>query len=288
MRSVQMLQTEIKMMQALNHPNICKFIEVYTQRKESNRPPECRIILEYLEGGSLHSLVRRRGYLSELECWYLLRQVLSALSYCHSKNVVHRDCKLENLLLTYKQVNGKLSEYPIVKLIDFGFAAIAETDCLTESCGTPEYIAPEVVRRQPYGKAVDMWSLGVVAFVLSSGRFPFRGADLTLLLKAIRKGEFTWSKKSNISYSESYKTFTSRLLDVSAKDRYTAESAFSHLYVMFDERSSKSNKASNSDDGSRSKNSLDSFDMSEISSILDACSNTGDINAQVSSNNSGS
>jgi calcium/calmodulin-dependent protein kinase I len=225
--SIVMIQSEIKLIKSLTHPNICRFIEVYARRMESTCSPECRIVLEYLEGGTLSSLIQKSGNLSETVCWYLLKQILAAISYCHSRNIVHRDCKLENLMLTYGPSNRQFHqiEHATVKLIDFGFATIAETESLFNICGTPEYIAPEIISRQPYGKPVDMWSLGVIAFVLSSSYFPFRGSNLSIIFRCISSGEFQWISKSNNMYSASFKTFVSNLLRVSPKDRYNAESA---------------------------------------------------------------
>ena len=203
---------------------------------ESNSPAEFKIVLEYLEGGSLSDLLAKDKYLSEIECWYLLTQILSALSYCHANNIVYRDCKLENLLLTYndESISHNGVEFATVKLIDFGFAAFSATDNLSGICGTPEYIAPEVIGHQLYGKAVDMWSLGVVAFVLSSSQYPFKGNRLEEIFECIRVGKFEWITGSNASCSEPFKYLVSNLLSLNPKDRPSAKSALAYVSNLAD------------------------------------------------------
>eukprot|EP00826_Nyctotherus_ovalis_P025405 TRINITY_DN1969_c0_g1_i12.p1 TRINITY_DN1969_c0_g1~~TRINITY_DN1969_c0_g1_i12.p1 ORF type:complete len:414 (-),score=62.89 TRINITY_DN1969_c0_g1_i12:221-1354(-) len=143
------------------------------------------LVFEYIEGGSLSDYIRRTPgkKLAEKETRRLFRQIVSAVQYCHSKSVVHRDLKLENILLDR---NGN------VKVIDFGFSVVVNTVCkLNLFCGTALYLAPEIVNRKSYwGPPVDIWSLGVILYTMLSGRFPFKGNTESELYKSIARGVY--------------------------------------------------------------------------------------------------
>ena len=98
-----------------------------------------------------------------------MKDVISAVGYLHKHDIVHRDCKLENFLISYKirESKTRVAKSPIVKLTDFGFAAIAAENTLDDTIGTPAYVAPEILKHEKYGKPVDIWSCGVIAFVLT-------------------------------------------------------------------------------------------------------------------------
>ena len=130
----------------------------------------------------------KRKYMSEKDAAYIIRQVLSAITYCHSKGVVHRDLKPENVLIDMIQENGKIN----IKVIDFGTALfLAPQVRLKETMGTPYYIAPEVLKGN-YTEKCDVWSIGVILYILLSGSAPFNGATDEDIMNAVKKGTYAF------------------------------------------------------------------------------------------------
>eukprot|EP00826_Nyctotherus_ovalis_P063202 TRINITY_DN9248_c0_g2_i1.p1 TRINITY_DN9248_c0_g2~~TRINITY_DN9248_c0_g2_i1.p1 ORF type:complete len:376 (+),score=75.05 TRINITY_DN9248_c0_g2_i1:265-1392(+) len=174
---------EIQILKTLSHPHVVRLYETI-----ENADHLC-LVFEHVKGGSLCDYLRRvpSKKLCEQEAKRLFRQIVSAMEYCHSKSVVHRDLKLENILLDSKKE---------VKIIDFGFSVVVNTVCkLSMFCGTALYVAPEIVSRKSYwGPPVDVWSLGVILYAMLSGRFPFRGNSESELYKSISKGVYSTPK----------------------------------------------------------------------------------------------
>jgi calcium/calmodulin-dependent protein kinase I len=148
------------------------------------------MVLELLTGGELFDRIVAKGSYSEKEASDLLRSITSAITYLHSINIVHRDLKPENLI--YQSQNP---DSPI-KITDFGLAKFrkegaGKPEAMTTACGTPGYVAPEVLKNEPYGKEVDMWSLGVILYILLCGFPPFYHESTAQLYKQIKKGALT-------------------------------------------------------------------------------------------------
>ncbi len=146
------------------------------------------IVSEYIPGGELFDEIIRRKYLSEEDGAYVIKQVLSAVTYCHAKGVVHRDLKPENILIDSVSSEGKIN----VKVIDFGTALFFRSETkLRETLGTPYYIAPEVLL-DTYNEKCDVWSIGVILFVLLSGTAPFNGVGDDDILESVKRGAFAF------------------------------------------------------------------------------------------------
>ncbi|KAL9241366.1 hypothetical protein vseg_015486 [Gypsophila vaccaria] len=160
------VQREIMNHRSLNHPNIIKFKEVFLT------PTHLAIVMEYAAGGELFERICTAGRFSEDEARYYFRQLISGVSYCHSKQICHRDLKLENTLLDS-------SPEPRLKICDFGYSKSAELHSQPKSTvGTPAYIAPEVLSRKEYdGKIADVWSCGVTLYVMLVGAYPFEDPE---------------------------------------------------------------------------------------------------------------
>eukprot|EP00347_Sterkiella_histriomuscorum_P013145 403365841 len=173
------VKREIKIMERLDHKGIAKLYEAFDTHKQ------VFLIMEYVNGGSLHGYLKSKPnrQMHEIEAKYLFKQVVSALYYCHQRNVTHRDIKLENILLNDGQNQ--------VKLIDFGFSTCIPNDKKIKLfCGTPSYMAPEIVSKKEYcGPPADVWALGVLLFALLCGRFPYRGQNDKELYKRICRAE---------------------------------------------------------------------------------------------------
>ncbi|KAI3760737.1 hypothetical protein L1987_51136 [Smallanthus sonchifolius] len=178
-KMVDQIKREISIMKLVRHPNVVRLHEVLASRTK------IYIILEFITGGELFDKIVHHGRLSEAESRRYFQQLIDGVEYCHSKGVYHRDLKPENLLLD-SQGNLKIS--------DFGLSALpAEgVSILRTTCGTPNYVAPEVLSHKGYnGALADVWSCGVILYVLIAGYLPFDEMDLTTLYDKINKAAFS-------------------------------------------------------------------------------------------------
>ncbi|CAB9511922.1 MAP kinase-activated protein kinase 2 (Fragment) [Seminavis robusta] len=216
-------QTEVEALRMLQHPCIIQLYDVYLTEEK------IYIVMEQMEGGELFDYVVQKGTLNEEEASKIVRRVTSALVYMHDKNIVHRDLKPENLLLKRKP---RPTEDVEVKIIDFGLSKAMVEPVARTFLGTRGYLAPEMLQRREYTKAVDTWALGVIVFVLLCGCLPFDDDSSTVPSDDLVKAKFVlrfprWA--SNLSASA--KDLLSHLLDTDSRTRYTAEQALAHPWV---------------------------------------------------------
>jgi serine/threonine protein kinase/CRP-like cAMP-binding protein/serine/threonine protein phosphatase PrpC len=162
----QLLQNEINVLKRLEHPNI---VQLFHIEQTANL---LYIVMEYMPGGELFDFIINRGVLVESEAARIAQQVASAVAYCHSFGVAHRDLKPENLLL------GEVSNLNCIKIADFGFAKAIHNSTTKSSLGTPGYVAPEITEGRPHTKLVDVWSMGVIFYVLMQGCLPFEPVEV--------------------------------------------------------------------------------------------------------------
>ncbi|CAL9105966.1 CBL-interacting protein kinase 32-like isoform X2 [Musa acuminata AAA Group] len=179
---VEQIKREISTMKLINHPNVVRLHEVMGSKSK------IFIVLEYVTGGELFDKISNHGRMREDEARRYFQQLVNAVDYCHSRGVYHRDLKLENLLL---------DEYGNLKVSDFGLSALSQQirgdGLLHTTCGTPNYVAPEVIEDRGYdGATADLWSCGVILFVLLAGYLPFDDDNLMTLYKKISAAEFTY------------------------------------------------------------------------------------------------
>jgi len=216
---MHLLEREIKIMKKLKHPHILPLVEVF-ENKET-----IFLVLQMVSGGELFDKIVERGNYSEKDASNIVRQILGAVSYLHSEGVVHRDLKPENLLCAEK--NGEMHIY----VADFGLSRVYDEkfDKLTTYCGSPEYVAPEVLACVPYEKAVDMWSVGVVTYILLTGFLPFYDKIHTVLFEKIQQVDYNWDDCPEVSAEG--KHFIQHLLVRDPKKRYNAEQALRHPWV---------------------------------------------------------
>ncbi|KAG8463130.1 hypothetical protein KFE25_011127 [Diacronema lutheri] len=167
----------------LDHPNIAKVVHV------CESPSQLLIVQEYVDGGSLAAyLEMRHGRVPESDAASVLLQLVSALQYCHARDVCHRDVKLDNILLDY---------WGRVKLTDFGLAVRSRGAMLSMACGSLLYNAPEILDGRQYdGAAADVWAFGVTAYVLTTGRFPFDASNAKVLQQRVRAGNLRLNETS--------------------------------------------------------------------------------------------
>lgn len=206
-KMIGQIKREISTMKLIRHPNVIRMFEVMASKTK------IYIVLEFVTGGELFDKIAAKGRLKEDEARKYFQQLINAVDFCHSRGVYHRDLKPENLLL---DANG------ILKVSDFGLSAlpqqVREDGLLHTTCGTPNYVAPEVISNKGYdGAKADLWSCGVILFVLMAGYLPFEESNLMSLYKKIFKAEFTcppW-------FSTSAKKLIKRILDPNPQTRIT-------------------------------------------------------------------
>jgi len=162
------LKDETGLLYKLDHPNIIKFYAFF------HEPPNYYIVTEYVGGGELFDRIVEKEVYSEQDAQKLVRTIAGAIKYCHDREVVHRDLKPENILLSKDEETGEIMDDNI-KIADFGFAKQnnSTSNGLSTACGTPGYVAPEILQGKSYGKEVDMWSFGVIIYILLCGYPPF-------------------------------------------------------------------------------------------------------------------
>ncbi|XP_026387711.1 CBL-interacting serine/threonine-protein kinase 24-like isoform X1 [Papaver somniferum] len=205
-KMVDQIKREISIMKIVRHPNIVRLHEVLSSRTK------IYIVLEFVTGGELFDKIVHQGKIKENESRRYFQQLIDAVDYCHRKGVYHRDLKPENLLL---DCHGKL------KVSDFGLSALPERGILLHTtCGTPNYVAPEVLSHQGYdGSSADVWSCGVILYVIMAGYLPFDETDLPALYKKINVAEFSCP----IWFSPGAKALILKILNPNPKTRISIE-----------------------------------------------------------------
>eukprot|EP00299_Pterocystis_sp_00344_P012404 c5953_g1_i1.p1 GENE.c5953_g1_i1~~c5953_g1_i1.p1 ORF type:complete len:338 (-),score=73.27 c5953_g1_i1:17-1030(-) len=210
-------EDEVAVLSQLSHPGIVKIREVVQTDRTY-----C-IVMELLSGGELFERIVDREKYTEADAKHVVRDILEAVAYLHDKGVVHRDLKPENLIFVKPDDDANL------KITDFGFATVmAGSRRLTLACGTPDYVAPEIVFGHPYTQSVDMWSLGVIVYILLCGFPPFFADDEAELFEQIKLGEYKFLSPYWDSISMGAKSLVSGFLTVNPSERLTAREALQH------------------------------------------------------------
>ncbi|XP_053870834.1 calcium/calmodulin-dependent protein kinase type 1B [Malaclemys terrapin pileata] len=184
--------------------------------------------MQLVTGGELFDRIVARGHYTERDASRLVRQVLGAVSYLHQLGVVHRDLKPENLLYASPLEDAK------IMITDFGLSKLESDGVMATACGTPGYVAPELLEQKPYGKAVDSWALGVISYILLCGYPPFYDDNDSELFAQILKGEFEFDSPYWDDISDSAKDFIRQLLQRDPETRYTCEQALQHPWISGD------------------------------------------------------
>ena len=222
------LMNEVDILRKLDHPNIVKITDFYSLKTEYN------IITEYCQEGELFDEIKAQSPFNEaLAAWYL-KQILSAVCYCHNMNIIHRDLKPENILIVKRQKNG----FHPIKIIDFGTAKVFQKEKAEHVLiGSAYYIAPEVLSRN-YTELCDLWSCGVILYILLTGRPPFNGASEEEIMKKIKEGNYDLKKYPWGVISEEAKDLVKGLLQINTKKRYTAKAALEHNWFKIEKTKS--------------------------------------------------
>ncbi|XP_059760818.1 serine/threonine-protein kinase H1 isoform X1 [Balaenoptera ricei] len=180
----EVCESELRVLRRVRHANIIQLVEVFETQER------VYMVMELATGGELFDRIIAKGSFTERDATRVLQMVLDGVRYLHALGITHRDLKPENLLYYHPGTDSKII------ITDFGLASARKKgdDCLMKTtCGTPEYIAPEVLVRKPYTNSVDMWALGVIAYILLSGTMPFEDDNRTRLYRQILRGKYSYS-----------------------------------------------------------------------------------------------
>ncbi|XP_055452725.1 serine/threonine-protein kinase DCLK1 isoform X3 [Psammomys obesus] len=219
-----MIQNEVSILRRVKHPNIVLLIE------EMDVPTELYLVMELVKGGDLFDAITSTSKYTERDASGMLYNLASAIKYLHSLNIVHRDIKPENLLV-YEHQDGSKS----LKLGDFGLATIVDGPLYTV-CGTPTYVAPEIIAETGYGLKVDIWAAGVITYILLCGFPPFRGSgdDQEVLFDQILMGQVDFPSPYWDNVSDSAKGLINMMLLVNVDQRFSAVQVLEHPWVNDD------------------------------------------------------
>lgn len=208
---------EIEMLMNLDHPNIIKIFEYYVDDLNYY------VMMEFAEGGELYDQIYQLQNFKEKHAAMIMKQILSAVCYMHSKGIVHRDLKPENIMLESK-ATGDFN----IKLIDFGTSNfIKKNQKLSMKVGTPYYIAPEILAKS-YTNKCDIWSVGVILYMLLSGSPPFDGTDDQSILAKVKKGVYKMDGPQWDIISPEAKDLITKMLTFNPDERISAEDALRH------------------------------------------------------------
>ena len=219
--SLEVLRNEVKIMSELDHPNIVRLYEIYETEQH------IFLIMELCTGGELLDklYLQQNHHYTDKTARLLIKKILGALRYCHDHHIAHRDLKLENFLFESDAEDAEL------KLIDFGLSRhYDEGTMMHRPVGTAYYVAPEVLSGS-YTNECDLWSVGVISYMLLTGRPPFNGANDTETLGKVRSGQFSFPADIFDKISPNAKDFISELLVVNHKLRMTAKEAQEHPWM---------------------------------------------------------
>ncbi|KAL5013464.1 hypothetical protein ScPMuIL_007734 [Solemya velum] len=213
------LENEIQVLRRLRHSNIVQLLDVFEDK--------CHVylVMELVTGGELFDRIVEKGSYTEKDASHLIKQVLEAVNYMHERGVVHRDLKPENLLYYSADDDSK------IMISDFGLSKTEDSGTMETACGTPGYVAPEVLAQQPYGKEVDCWSIGVIAYILLCGYPPFYDENDAVLFQQILKAEYEFDSPYWDEISDSAKDFIKNLMCKDPHARLTCPQSLAHPWI---------------------------------------------------------
>ncbi|NXC58316.1 KCC2B kinase, partial [Aleadryas rufinucha] len=220
-RDHQKLEREARICRLLKHPNIVRLHDSISEEGFHY------LVFDLVTGGELFEDIVAREYYSEADASHCIQQILEAVLHCHQMGVVHRDLKPENLLLASK------SKGAAVKLADFGLAieVQGEQQAWFGFAGTPGYLSPEVLRKDPYGKPVDMWACGVILYILLVGYPPFWDEDQHRLYQQIKAGTYDFPSPEWDTVTPEAKDLINKMLTINPAKRITASEALKHPWI---------------------------------------------------------
>ncbi|CAL7934438.1 unnamed protein product [Xylocopa violacea] len=225
-RDFQKLEREARICRKLQHPNIVRLHDSIQEEHYHY------LVFDLVTGGELFEDIVAREFYSEADASHCIQQILESVQHCHQNGVVHRDLKPENLLLASKEKGA------VVKLADFGLAieVQGEAQAWFGFAGTPGYLSPEVLKKEPYGKPVDIWACGVILYILLVGYPPFWDEDQHRLYAQIKAGTYDYPSPEWDTVTMEAKNLINQMLTVNPSRRITASDALKHAWICQRER----------------------------------------------------
>uniref|UniRef100_A0A8C5RE20 Serine/threonine-protein kinase 33 n=1 Tax=Laticauda laticaudata TaxID=8630 RepID=A0A8C5RE20_LATLA len=217
--AVKLLEREVSILKRVNHEHIIHLEEVF------ETPKRVYLIMELCEDGELKEILQRKGQFSENETRHIIQSLASAIAYLHKKDIVHRDLKLENILVKSSDIDEENEMKLNIKVTDFGLAVqkMGGSESMFQStCGTPIYMAPEVIFAHDYSQQCDVWSIGVIMYMLLSGEPPFMASSEEKLFEVIKKGDLHFKQPIWQTVNKAAKNILRLLLKVDPAHRITA------------------------------------------------------------------
>lgn len=216
----ELLSSEIKILKIVSHPNIVKIKEIFDSKKH------ILIVMELIEGGELFELIQKRKVFSEYATSKIIKQLLDAVIYLHELGILHRDIKPENILLTDN------SDIPNIKLADFGLSKLsAPNESQLLACGTLGYVAPEVLSQNGYSFKADLWSVGIITYLLLRGRLPFDHKDKKVLIDLTLKACLSFEEPYWKAFTPFALSFLNSLISKKPEDRLGPQAALQHPWI---------------------------------------------------------
>uniref|UniRef100_A0A8C6WZG6 Calcium/calmodulin-dependent protein kinase Ia n=1 Tax=Neogobius melanostomus TaxID=47308 RepID=A0A8C6WZG6_9GOBI len=217
------IENEIAVLHRIKHPNIVSLEDIFESTSH------LYLVMQLVSGGELFDRIVEKGFYTERDASQLIQQILDAVKYLHDMGIVHRDLKPENLLYYSMDEDSK------IMISDFGLSKIEGSgSVMSTACGTPGYVAPEVLAQKPYSKAVDCWSIGVISYILLCGYPPFYDENDAKLFEQILKAEYEFDSPYWDDISDSAKDFICHMMEKDPAKRYTCEQALQHPWICGD------------------------------------------------------
>ncbi|VFV23235.1 serine threonine-protein kinase [Lynx pardinus] len=226
--AVKLLEREVNILKSVKHKHIIHLEQVF------ETPKKMYLVMELCEDGELKEILDRKGHFSENETRWIIQSLASAIAYLHNKDIVHRDLKLENIMVKSSFTDDNNEMNLNIKVTDFGLAVKKQgrnEAMLQTTCGTPIYMAPEVINAHDYSQQCDIWSIGVIMYILLCGEPPFLASSEEKLFELIRKGELHFEDPIWDSISDCAKSVLKQLMKVDPAHRITAKELLDNQWI---------------------------------------------------------
>ncbi|XP_051048608.1 serine/threonine-protein kinase 33 [Phodopus roborovskii] len=227
--AVKLLEREVNILKSVKHKHIIHLEQVF------ETPKQMYLVMELCEDGELKEVLDKKGHFSENETRLIIQSLASAIAYLHNKDIVHRDLKLENIMVKSSFMDDNNEMNLNIKVTDFGLAVkkhgSRSEGMMQTTCGTPIYMAPEVINAHEYSQQCDIWSIGVIMYLLLCGEPPFLANSEEKLFELIRKGELEFEDPVWESVSDSAKNVLKQLMKVDPAHRITAKELLDNQWL---------------------------------------------------------